>query len=330
MTWMVTGGAGYIGSHVVAAMRRTGADVVVYDDLSTGVADRVGETPLIVGNFLDPDRLVRVMREHRVSGVVHLAAKKQVEESVRDPLLYWRENVDGLRALLEAATKADVGRFVFSSSAAVYGAPDVELVTEETECRPVNPYGWTKLAGEQMVADVAAATGLRYVSLRYFNVAGAESPELADVGGTNLIPLVFQQLSRHRPPLIFGDDYDTPDGTCLRDFVHVADIAAAHVAAADALSGGKVDALTANIGRGEGVSVREMVDVIRRVSGTGAEPWADPVIKPRRPGDPARVVASADLVRERLGCSARSGVEDMVRSAWAGWQGAQASPRAGR
>jgi UDP-glucose 4-epimerase len=320
MTWLVTGGAGYIGSHVVAAMRRADADVVVYDDLSSGVAERIGDTPLIVGSVLDEDRLVDVMRGHGVSGVVHLAAKKQVAESVHDPLLYWRENVEGLRSLLAAATTAGIGSFVFSSSAAVYGAPDVDLITEATDRRPVNPYGWTKLVGEQMVADVAAATGLRYASLRYFNVAGADSPELADLGAANLVPLVFQQLSRHRAPVIFGDDYDTPDGTCIRDFVHVADIAGAHVAAADALADGEIDALSANIGRGEGVSVREMVATIRRITGTVDQEWAEPVVRPRRPGDPARVVASADLLRERLGCSADRDVEDMVSSAWAGWQ----------
>jgi UDP-glucose 4-epimerase len=330
MTWLVTGGAGYIGSHVVVAMRRAGADVVAYDDLSSGVAERIGDTPLIVGTVLDEARLVPLMQEHRISGVVHLAGKKRVEESVHDPLLYWRENVEGLRSLLAASTKAGVGSFVFSSSAAVYGAPDVDLVTEETDCRPVNPYGWTKLVGEQMVADVAASTGLRYVNLRYFNVAGAESPELADRGAANLIPLVFRQLGRRLPPLIFGNDYDTSDGTCIRDFVHVADVAAAHVAAADALARGEIAALTANIGRGEGVSVRAMVEVIRQITGTDTEPWAEAVVEPRRPGDPARVVASADRLRERLGWKARYDVQQMVSSAWAGWQAVHAPASAER
>jgi UDP-glucose 4-epimerase len=250
---------------------------------------------------------------------VHLAAKKQVEESVRRPLHYYRQNVDGLAALLEAATATGVRSFVFSSSAAVYGAPDVDQVSEETDCRPVNPYGRTKLIGEQMVADVATATGLRHACLRYFNVAGSAAPRLADRGTSNLVPMVFEQLDARRPPRIFGDDYPTPDGTCVRDFIHVADIASAHVAAATGLAEGRVTALTANIGRGEGVSVRAMIDVIREVSGTAGQPWSEPEVRPRRPGDPPRVVASADRIATELGWRARHGVREMVESAWAGW-----------
>ncbi len=320
MTWLVTGGAGYIGSHVVAAMRAAGEDVVVLDDLSSGVRERVGDAPLVLADVADGAAVARTVREHGVHGVVHLAAKKQVEESVRQPLRYYRENVEGLRALLEAVTGAGVTQFVFSSSAAVYGAPDVDLVDEGTACLPVNPYGRTKLIGEQMLADVAPATGLRYAALRYFNVAGAADPALADRGAANLVPLVFRQLSAHRPPLVFGDDYDTPDGTCIRDFVHVADVASAHVAAAAALTEGRVEALTANIGRGDGVSVREMVETIRRVTGTADEPWSEPVVASRRAGDPARVVASAERIRRELGWTAAHGIEEMVASAWAGWR----------
>jgi UDP-glucose 4-epimerase len=320
MSWLVTGGAGYIGSHVVAAMRAAGEDVVVLDDLSSGVRERVGDAPLVLADVADGAAVARTVREHGVHGVVHLAAKKQVEESVRQPLRYYRENVEGLRALLEAVTGAGVTQFVFSSSAAVYGAPDVDLVDEGTACLPVNPYGRTKLIGEQMLADVAPATGLRYAALRYFNVAGAADPALADRGAANLVPLVFRQLSAHRPPLVFGDDYDTPDGTCIRDFVHVADVASAHVAAAAALTEGRVEALTANIGRGDGVSVREMVETIRRVTGTADEPWSEPVVASRRAGDPARVVASAERIRRELGWTAAHGIEEMVASAWAGWR----------
>ena len=319
MTWLVTGGAGYIGAHVVTAMRDAGEDVVVLDDLSSGDPERIPGVPLVVGSVLDGDLVGRTLREHRVRGIVHVAAKKQVEESVRRPLHYYRENVEGLRVLLEAASASGVESLVFSSSAAVYGAPDVDLVTEDVECRPVNPYGTTKLVGEWMVADTARATGLRYANLRYFNVAGTAAPELTDRGVSNLVPMVFQQLDRQRPPRVFGDDYDTPDGTCIRDFVHVADIASAHVAAARALASGAVGALTANIGRGEGVSVREMVDVIRRVRGTADQEWAEPLVEPRRAGDPARVVASADRVAAELGWKARYGVEEMVASAWEGW-----------
>ena len=319
VTWLVTGGAGYIGAHVVAALREAGEPVVVLDDLSTGDADRVAGVPFVRGDVLDAALLRRVLAEHAVHGVVHLAAKKQVEESVRLPLYYYRQNVEGLRVLLEAATAAGVGSFVFSSSAAVYGSPRDELVREDTDCRPVNPYGTTKLVGERMVADVATATGLRYAALRYFNVAGAASPELADRGATNLVPMVFQRLTAGLAPVIFGDDHDTPDGTCIRDFVHVADIASAHVAAARALDDGRLTALTANIGRGEGVSVREMVATIRAVTGTTDLPWAEPVVHPRRAGDPARVVACADLLRDALGWQSRWDVQQMVASAWAGW-----------
>ena len=322
MTWLVTGGAGYIGGHVVAAMREAGQPVVVLDDLSTGDPGRIPGTPLVVGSVLDADLVGRTLREHGVTGVVHVAAKKQVEESVRLPLLYYRENVEGLRVLLEQATGAGVGSLVFSSSAAVYGMPDVDLVGEDTECRPLNPYGTTKLVGERMVADVAAATGLRYANLRYFNVAGTADPALTDRGVSNLVPMVFQRLSRQQAPLVFGDTYPTPDGTCIRDFVHVADIATAHVAAARALGERSVTALTANIGRGQGVSVREMVDTIRAVTGTAGEAWAEPVVVPARAGDPARVVASADTIRAALGWEARHDVHDMVASAWAGWTAA--------
>ncbi len=320
MTWLVTGGAGYIGAHIVAAMCDEGERVVVLDDLSTGDRRRIGGAPLVEGSVLDRSLVEQTLREHGITGVVHTAAKKQVDESVRDPLLYYRENVEGLRRLLEAATATGVGAFVFSSSAAVYGAPDVDLVREDTECRPVNPYGQTKLTGERMVADVARATGLRYAVLRYFNVAGAARPELADRGEANLVPMVFRRIGDRRAPLIFGDDFPTPDGTCIRDFIHVADIASAHTAAARALDEGSLGALTANIGRGEGVSVREMIDVIRQVTRTAGEDWADPVVAARRPGDPARVVASADRIRSELGWRARYGVEEMVASAWAGWR----------
>ena len=319
MTWLVTGGAGYIGSHVVRAMLEAGEDVVVLDDLSTGDHGRIPGVPLVEGDVLDGARVAATLDEHAVRGVVHLAAKKSVEESVRRPLYYYRQNVEGLRVLLQAVTEAGVPTLVFSSSAAVYGAPDVRLVGEDTECRPVSPYGRTKLIGEWMIRDVAAATGLRYANLRYFNVAGTADPALTDRGVSNLVPMVFDRLDRKQAPRIFGDDYDTPDGTCIRDFIHVADVASAHVAAAAALSTQRIDDLTVNIGRGEGVSVREMVTTIRAVTGTAAEVWSEPVVGPRRAGDAARVVASADAIRAALGWRARHGVEEMVASAWSGW-----------
>ncbi|MFD5336224.1 UDP-glucose 4-epimerase GalE [Streptomyces hawaiiensis] len=316
MTWLITGGAGYIGAHVVRAMTAAGEQAVVYDDLSTGIAERVPDgVPLVVGSTLDGERLARTLADHPVTGVVHLAAKKQVGESVERPLHYYRENVEGLRILLDAVTAAKVPSFVFSSSAAVYGMPDVDLVMEETPCVPMSPYGETKLAGEWLVRATGRATGLSTASLRYFNVAGAAVPELADVGVFNLVPMVFEKLTQDAPPRIFGDDYPTPDGTCVRDYIHVVDLAEAHVAAARALSSSPGRDLTLNIGRGEGVSVREMIDRINAVTGHGRPP----AVTPRRPGDPARVVASADRAATELGWKARLDVRDMITSAWEGW-----------
>ncbi|MGW7267269.1 UDP-glucose 4-epimerase GalE [Streptomyces sp. NPDC054842] len=316
MTWLITGGAGYIGAHVVRAMTEAGERAVVYDDLSTGIAERVpADVPLVVGSTLDGELLARTCTEHRITGVVHLAAKKQVGESVEQPLRYYRENVEGLRVLLEAVTEAAVPSFVFSSSAAVYGMPDVDLVTEETPCAPMSPYGETKLAGEWLVRATGRATGLSTASLRYFNVAGAAAPELADVGVFNLVPMVFERLTQAAPPRIFGDDYPTPDGTCVRDYIHVVDLADAHVAAARVLRASPGTDLTLNIGRGEGVSVREMVDRINAITGHDAPP----TVTARRPGDPPRVVASADRAAAELGWKAKYDVQDMITSAWDGW-----------
>lgn len=316
MTWLITGGAGYIGAHVVRAMTEAGERAVVYDDLSTGIAERVPDgVPLEVGSTLDRERLSRVLAGHGITGVVHLAAKKQVGESMDLPLHYYRENVEGLRVLLEAVTAAGVPSFVFSSSAAVYGMPDVDLVTEETPCVPMSPYGETKLAGEWLVRATGRATGLSTACLRYFNVAGAAAPELTDVGVFNLIPMVFEKLTEGASPRIFGDDYPTPDGTCVRDYIHVVDLAEAHVAAARALETAPGRDLTLNIGRGEGVSVREMIDRINALTGYDRPP----VVTPRRPGDPARVVASAERIAAELGWKAKYDVQDMITSAWEGW-----------
>ncbi|MFG3048747.1 UDP-glucose 4-epimerase GalE [Streptomyces sp. NPDC048241] len=319
MSWLVTGGAGYIGAHVVRVMAESGESVVVYDDLSTGSADRVPSgVPLVVGSVLDQELLEQAMRDHSVTGVVHIAAKKQVGESVERPLHYYRENVTGLQTLLEAMKNTGVSRIVFSSSAAVYGMPDVDLVTEDTPCAPMSPYGETKLVGEWLIAAAARAHGMRAISLRYFNVAGAAAPELSDGGVFNLVPMVFERLEAGEAPRIFGDDYATPDGTCVRDYIHVQDIASAHQAAATRLKEApEGTSLTLNIGRGEGSSVREVVDRILKV--TDHEDRT-PDVTPRRAGDPARVVASADRIREELGWTARLDLDDMIDSAWQGWR----------
>jgi len=314
MTWLVTGGAGYIGLHVVRALRAGGQDAVVLDDLSSGRAELV-DVPLVRGSVHDADLLRATMRDHDVRGVIHLAAKKQVGESVERPLYYYRENVSGLMTLLEVMGECGVDVLVFSSSAAVYGMPDVEFVTEETPTTPLSPYGETKLVGEWLTRDAAVASGVRYALLRYFNVAGAAVPELSDTGVANLIPMVFQRLSAGQRPLLFGDDYPTPDGSCVRDFIHVADLAEAHVAALTHLTGGGGNLLL-NVGRGEGSSVREVLDVVGSVTGLPT----DPEVRPRRAGDPARVVASNTAIRSALGWEARHDLRDMVTSAWAGWQ----------
>ncbi|KDN84858.1 UDP-glucose 4-epimerase GalE [Kitasatospora cheerisanensis] len=320
MTWLITGGAGYIGGHVVRELVAAGESVVVLDDLSSGSPSHLPPgVPLVTGSTLDRPLLDRVLAEHAVTGVLHLAARKQVGESVAQPLRYYHENVEGLRIVLAAAVDAGVRRVVLSSSAAVYGMPDVELVAESTPCAPMNPYGETKLAGEWLLNACAEAYGLSTVALRYFNVAGAASPELSDPGAANLVPLAFERLTAGLPPLIFGDDYPTPDGTCIRDYIHVSDIASAHVAAVRRLTAaadGEQVRLTLNIGTGLGVSVREMLAEIAEVTGLDTAPE----VTARRAGDPARVVASAELIRRELGWTARHGVRDMVASAWAGWQ----------
>ncbi|WP_329332492.1 UDP-glucose 4-epimerase GalE [Streptomyces sp. NBC_00663] len=316
MTWLITGGAGYIGAHVARAMTEAGERVLALDDLSAGVPARLpADVPLVRGSSLDAGLLKRVLAEHEVTGVLHLAARKQVAESVAQPTRYYQENVGGLATLLEAVAEAGVGRFVFSSSAAVYGNPDAGLITEDTPCAPVNPYGETKLTGEWLVRAAGQAHGISTVCLRYFNVAGAAAPELADTGVFNIVPMVFDRLTRDEAPRIFGDDYPTPDGTCVRDYIHVADLAEAHLAAARRVGDHDGD-LTVNIGRGEGVSVRELVTVIGEVTGDRREP----VVEPRRPGDAPVSVASAELAARELGWTARRGVREMIESAWAGWR----------
>ncbi|MET8298357.1 UDP-glucose 4-epimerase GalE [Streptomyces sp. NPDC005180] len=320
MTFLITGGAGYIGAHVVRAMLLAGQKVVVFDDLSTGREDRVPEgVPLVTASVLDRLALDQAIAAHGITGVVHLAGKKQVGESVEKPLYYYHENVEGLQVLLGAVAAAGIRNFLFSSSASVYGMPDVDSVTEETPCKPLSPYGETKLAGEWLVRAAGRAHGISTACLRYFNVAGAAAPELADTGVFNLVPMVFERYDAGEGARIFGDDYPTPDGTCIRDYIHVEDLADAHVVAASRLAewgaAGEYKDLTVNIGRGEGVSVKEMVELLNE--GTGHD-YA-PVVTPRRPGDPAKVVASADRIAAELGWKARHDVRAMISSAWEGW-----------
>jgi UDP-glucose 4-epimerase len=243
--------------------------------------------------------------------VVHLAADKQVEESVHQPLRYYRRNMLSLMQLLTAMEHAEVDRLVFSSSAAVYGMVESQRVDEDDRTEPINPYGETKLIGEWLIRDQARAAGLRFAALRYFNVVGAAAPELGDRGCSNLVPMIFDAIRRGEQPRIFGSDYDTPDGTCVRDYIHVADLADAHVAAIAALNDPAAE-LIVNVGCGRGYSVREVVDMVAEVIGIEL----DPVYADRRPGDPASVVADTSRIRQLLGWQARYDLADMVRSAW--------------
>jgi UDP-glucose 4-epimerase len=318
MTWLITGGAGYIGAHVARAMTAAGERVVVLDDLSSGIPARLpAEVPLVRGSVLDRELVDRTLAEHAVTGVVHLAAKKQVGESVEQPLHYYRENVHGLTVLLEAVVAAGVRRFLFSSSAAVYGVPDMDLIPEGAPCEPINPYGETKLTGEWLARATGRAYSLSTACLRYFNVAGAARPELADTGVFNIIPMFFDRITRGEAPRIFGADYPTPDGTCIRDYIHVADLADAHLAVARRLEEQEEPGdLTVNIGRGVGVSVCELADLVGEVTGWDQEP----VVEPRRAGDAARAVAQVELITKELGWTASRDVRDMVESAWEGWR----------
>lgn len=308
-TWLVTGGAGYIGSHAVRALRARGDDVVVLDDLSSGLVERVDDAELVRASVLDTDAVADALRTHRVSGVMHLAAKKSAPESVGVPLHYWHENVGGLRSLLAAMATTGVDRLVYTSSAAVYGSPDVESVTEDTPCVPLNPYGTTKLAGEWMVAEQARATGLKAAALRYFNVAGTAVARLADRGRANLVPIAMDAVAAGRRPPVTGADFDTPDGSGVRDYVHVEDVAEAHAAVTGALAPGL---RVYNVGCGRGHSVLEVLAEIARVSGLPV----DPELTDRRPGDAARVVADVSRIRAELGWSARHDLASIVASAW--------------
>ncbi|HEY4314517.1 MAG TPA: UDP-glucose 4-epimerase GalE [Actinomycetes bacterium] len=316
MTWLLTGGAGYIGAHIIRAFREVGLDVVVLDDLSTGIRENVpDDVPFVDASVEDATAVRKALREHSVTGVLHLAAKKAVGESVEQPLLYWGDNVGGTRAVLQACLDEGVDRVLFSSSAAVFGEPPVELVTEETPAAPISPYGETKLVGEWMLRDVATATGLRWVALRYFNVAGAGAPELADRSVNNLVPMVFQRLTDGEKPQLFGDDYPTRDGSCVRDYIHVVDLAEAHAAAAQRLDDGPLGEVY-NVGRGEGVTVKEVLATMREVTGID---FAVDVVA-RRPGDAPSYFADATKIREQLGWTARLDLRDMVDSAWQAWR----------
>jgi UDP-glucose 4-epimerase len=312
---LVTGGAGYVGSHAVALLLRHGHEVVVYDDLSRGHAGAVPAEILIRGELADGTGLAALLAERQIDAVMHFAAFALVAESVADPALYYRNNVVGTLSLLEAMRFAGVHRVVFSSTCAIYGEPERVPIREDAHQRPVNPYGFTKLAIERALADYACAYGFGYAALRYFNACGA-SPD-GSIGEdhdpeTHAIPLVLEAaLGRRECFTLFGTDYPTPDGTCIRDYIHVDDLAEAHLRALDRLEPQK--GLCLNLGTGRGFSVREVVDSCRRVTGREI-----PVENgPRRPGDPPELVADPALAREVLDWKARYvDLDRIVETAW--------------
>ncbi|HVN12667.1 MAG TPA: UDP-glucose 4-epimerase GalE [Kineosporiaceae bacterium] len=325
MTWLVTGGAGYIGSHVVRCLLESGRDVVVLDDLSSGHREFAVDVPLVVGSVADPAAVGKALTWRAggggagVTGVVHLAAFKYAGVSVQRPLHTYDDNVTGMQVLLRRMTELGVRNLVFSSSAATYGTPDVDLVTERTPTRPESPYGETKLIGEWLIRDVARVTPLAHTSLRYFNVVGSGHEDLYDSSPYNLFPLVIKALTEGSRPKVFGTDYPTPDGSAVRDYVHVQDTALAHVAAADRLDRGEPLEPVYNLGSGEGLSVLQIMDAVRRVTGIDFTPE----LAPRRPGDPARIVASGELAARDLDWRMRHDVDDMVASAWRAWERAR-------
>ncbi len=327
MTTLVTGGAGYIGAHVVRLLSERG-DTVVVDDLSTGSAARVGDVPLLQIDLATDDavdKLTAMMHEYGVDAVVHIAAKKQVGESAERPAWYFAQNVGGMAHLLMAMEAADVGKLMFSSSAATYGLPDVPantLLEEDVPCHPISPYGETKYICEWMCRDAAAAWGLRWAGLRYFNVAGSGWRDLGDPAVLNLIPIALRALTQGEQPQIFGDDYDTPDGTCIRDYVHILDLAEAHVATLAYLERRERPHTIFNVGTGTGASVREVLDHI--AASTGYDLRA-PVVD-RRAGDPAMLVADVDRIRAVLGWESSKTLAEMIESAWAAWEPTHGTP----
>jgi len=314
---LVTGGAGYVGSHACKALKAAGYLPVTYDNLSTGHAAAVKFGPLEQGDLLDRERLARVFADHRPVAVMHFAALSLVGEAMRQPGLYWRVNVTGALNLIEAALAADCRRFIFSSTCATYGDQDGVVLDEDSPQAPINAYGASKRAIEDMLGDFAASDGLEHVIFRYFNVAGAD-PE-GEVGEahepeTHLIPLMLQAIDGQRPALtVFGSDYPTPDGTCIRDYVHVSDLARAHVQGLEWLEGGRGSRVFC-LGSGKGFSVREVIDHARHVTNLPV-----PLIEgDRRPGDAARLVSGSRRAVEELGWRPeRSTLPQMIADAWA-------------
>ncbi len=316
---LVTGGAGYIGSHVIRQLGERGERIVVLDNMSTGFADAVLYGELVIGDTADTQLVTRLLQDHHVDSVLHFAAHTIVPESVTDPLKYYRNNTCASRNLLESCSKAGVKHFIFSSTAAVYGMPDSMYASEDTPLNPINPYGTSKLMTEMMLRDLAAASALRHITLRYFNVAGSD-PQGRIGQSTRNATLLTKVACEHalgkRPSIsIFGTDYPTPDGTGIRDYIHVEDLADAHLLALDHLRrGGASDTL--NCGYGHGYSVREMLDTVARVSGARLNIKEEP----RRAGDPPMLVAKSGRIRDVLGWTPKYDDLDVIVSSALNWE----------
>jgi UDP-glucose 4-epimerase len=298
-------------------LERAGHEVIVIDDLSYGDAARIGQARLVQLDLADTNEVPRIEQAlDGVTAVIHVAGRKQVGESVDRPAWYYQQNVGGMANLLLAMQARGVDRLVFSSSAAVYGQPKTETVREDITLSPINPYGESKLVGEWLLRDASSAWGLRGVSMRYFNVAGAGWEDLGDPAVLNLIPMVLQRLYESRRPAIFGDDYPTPDGTCVRDYIHVVDIATAHMIALDYLERETRPFDSFNIGTGAGTSVRQVIEMIGEVSGLGTTP----VLEPRRPGDPAILIGDVNRIEQAFEWKAQHDLRSIVDSSWRAWQ----------
>lgn len=319
MSILVTGGAGYIGSHVVRQLRERNENVVVLDNLSTGFRSALLGAPLVVGDTGDRELVSRLLREHRIETVMHFAAHTIVPESVSNPLKYYGNNTCSTRSLLQCCQEAGVKHFVFSSTAAVYGIPAGGAASEDSPTVPINPYGTSKLMSEWMLRDLAAASSLRYVVLRYFNVAGSDVEGRigqSTINGTLLTKVACEVAVGKRPHLsIFGTDYNTPDGTGVRDYIHVEDLASAHVKALEYLRA-EGQSVTLNCGYGHGYSVREVVAAVNRLHGQPIQT----IEQPRRAGDPPSLVAKADKIRATLGWSPRYDDLDVIVRSQLAWE----------